>query len=168
MPDFIAKIRIYPSFHSSNCETDLLCSVMLKRHTNRQKFDDRKPSEQLLKKLIQSVEEEGVFLEVISKDDMRMMIAKLVAKGDRIQAANKDFRRELSSWIRPNKSKLSDGLPGYAFGVGDLASRIGAFVLRTFDWGTAQANRDQRLVVASPLLLVLCTRTDTKISWLNA
>jgi hypothetical protein len=39
-----------------------------------------------------------------------------------------------------------DGIPGYTFGMGNLFSRVGAFVLRRVNWGKYQARKDRELL----------------------
>ena len=53
-------------------------------------------------------------------------------------------------------------------GVGDIASYLGPFLVRTFDWGSGQAARDRQLAEGSPLLAVLGTLDDTPSAWLQA
>jgi len=165
-PDLLAKIRIFPSEPASNNELNMF-SAIPKRHTNRQAFEKRRPPKEILNQLICVAEEEGAWLQIISEEDKRKAIADLIAQGDRIQASNKHFRRELSSWVHTNRSRYSDGMPGYAFGIGDFASNLGPFILRTFNWGNGQAAKDQQLALGSPVLAVLGSKTDTPTSWLD-
>jgi hypothetical protein len=59
------------------------------------------------------------------------VIAERIAKGDRIQLADGCFRRELASWVHPNRTKSRDGVSGYIFSFGELMSLAGLFVIRT-------------------------------------
>ena len=94
-------------------------------------------------------------------------IADLVSEGDRIQAADKSFRRELAAWIHPNRSNSGDGMPGFSHGIGDIASNFGPFFVRTFDWGNGQAAKDSQLAMGSPLLVALGTSGDSPEDWMN-
>lgn len=67
-----------------------------------------------------------------------------------------------------NRSHLDDGMPGYAFGFGDIMSLVGPFAIRTFDLGKGQAAKDTELAIGSPVLLVIGTNSDNALSWLNA
>lgn len=128
-PDLLAQINIVSAEPASKNELKLFTAI-LKRHTNRQAFEKRRPPQEILNQLIGVAEEERVWLQIISEEDKRQAIADLIAEGDRIQASNKHFRRELSSWVHSNRSRCSDGMPGYAFGIGDFASNLGPFILR--------------------------------------
>ena len=78
------------------------------------------------------------------------------------------FRRELASWLHPNRNELGDGMPGYTRGLSELASRVAPLVGRTFDVGGSQAAKDHQLVVGSPLLFILGTEGDEERDWLRA
>jgi hypothetical protein len=165
-PYLLAQINIVPAEPASKEDLNIF-SAILQRHTNREAFEKRSPPQEILDQLIEAAEEENACLQIISEEDKRQTIADLIAEGDRIQASNKHFRRELSSWVHSNRSRYSDGMPGYAFGINDFASNLGPFILRTFDWGNGQAAKDRQLALGSPVLGVLSSNTDTPKSWLN-
>lgn len=166
-PDLLARISLVPSEPATNDELDSF-NAIFKRHTNREAFEERHPTKEILERVIGTVGKENTWVHLITENDKRKKTSDLIAQGDRIQASDKHFRRELSSWVHSNRSMYSDGMPGYAFGVGDLASNLGPFILRTFNWGNGQAAKDQQLALGSPVLAVLGTKFDTPVSWLNA
>ena len=112
--------------------------------------------------------EEGTWLHLVQDEEARHAVADLIAEGDRIQLADKRFRRELASWVHPNRTNSRDGMPGYAFGFGDLMSLAGPFAIRTFDTGKGQAAKDRELAEGSPVLAILGTVADTPPEWLRA
>lgn len=164
--DLLAVINITPAEPASSDELNIFTAIQ-RRHTNRNKYEARSISKESIDRLISAANQEYVWLHIISEDDKRHAIADLIAQGDQAQASNKHFRRELSSWVHPNRSRYLDGMPGYAFGVSDFASNIGPFIFHTFDWGNGQAAKDQQLALGSPILAVLASTSDTESSWLN-
>ena len=70
--------------------------------------------------------------------------------------------------MHSNRSRSRDGVPGYAFGFGDIMSAAGPLVVRTFDMGGGQAAKDRQLAEGSPVLAVLGTEGDTPADWLAA
>lgn len=74
----------------------------------------------------------------------------------------------MASWVHANRNHLRDGMPGYAFGFGDIMSLVGPFVIRTFDFGKGQAAKDKELATGSPVLLVIGTNSDNTLTWLNS
>lgn len=143
----------------------LLFHAITKRRTNRMKFEDKKIPESLLSRFHAAATENGVWLH-LATEEQKQSIADLIAEGDKIQMSDKSFRRELASWTHSNRSHSKDGMPGYAFGVGDLMSYVGPFIVRTFDLGKGQAAKDRELVRSCSRLAVLGTGTDEPQDWL--
>ena len=100
---------------------------MPKRHSNRGPFENRPVPGRLLTTLQAVAWEERTWLHLVQDEEARHAVADLIAEGDRIQLADKRFRRELASWVHPNRTNSRDGMPGYAFG--DLMSLAGPFAI---------------------------------------
>lgn len=165
-PDLLARVTLRERAAPS-AQARRWLDAMPRRHTTRARFEDTEPSPQVVDAMLDAARREGAAC-ALADPLHKALLAELVAEGDRVQAASKEFRRELAAWVHPNRSRLRDGMPGHAFGVGDLASMIGPFVLRTFDWGGGQAAKDRELAEGSPLLVVLGTATDDPRAWLTA
>lgn len=165
-PDLLARVRLGPPRAVEDYEERLFRAIP-RRHTNRQAFKRWPLPLALVDALRGAVEEEGAWLHVVT-DEQRDAVADLIAQGDRIQAGDKRFRRELAAWVHPNRTRSRDGIPGYGFGMSDLVSYAGPTVLRTFDWGNGRAARDRELALGSPTLAVLGTDSDDLRSWLVA
>jgi hypothetical protein len=149
-------------------EEERLLQAVVQRHTDRSPFAPDAVPDGLLARLQEAAQEEEAWLIAATGLPAKEAIAALIAEGDRIQGADPRFRRELAAWVHPNRSTSGDGMPGYAFGVGDLASRLGPVVIRTFDIGKGAAARDRELAAGSPALLVLGTLRDNPRAWMQA
>lgn len=166
-PDLLATIGL--GEHAvATVEEEALFLTIPERRTHRAKFEDRPLPGALLNALRYGAATEGARLRVIEDPDTRRAIASLVAEADRRQFADREFRAELSAWVHPNRSDRRDGIPGYGFGLSDLASHLSPYVMRTFNLGTFQADRDRRLVLRAPALIVLGTPGDGRADWLRA
>lgn len=165
--DLMARVRPGAA-HEPTLNDHRLFMAIKKRRTNREPFDDRAVPSPELNHLEMAARNEGATLHVARQDSLKRDLAALIAEGDRRQASNPSFRRELAAWIHSNRSKSRDGMPGSAFGFGDLLSLAGPFVIRTFNWGGGQAAHDQQLAEGSPVLLVLTTPGDDPLHWLRA
>ena len=77
-------------------------------------------------------------------------MAEILAKSQKIQLGNKEMRKELAKWIRPNNSDAKDGLPGYSFGYSDFESYLGSFIFGTFDMSSSRARIETANMKASP------------------
>jgi hypothetical protein len=164
--DLLARVSLERG-EPPNQDDEELFHAIPERHTNRQAFEDRELPDQLTERLVFDADQEGVSLQLVRGDD-RAAVAELIAEGDRIQMADKRFRRELASWIHPNRSRSGDGMRGYGHGFGDLLSHAGPLVIRSFDLGQGQAAKDRSLAERSPLLSVFLTESDTAAAWLAA
>jgi len=106
-------------------ESRVLVDAIAVRQTRRVAFEQRAIASTLIADLQAASAAEGAQLIAFEPGPQREALAVLIAKGDRLQHADPKFRRELADWMRPNASRRGDGLPGYALGVGDRASRPG-------------------------------------------
>jgi hypothetical protein len=138
------------------------------RRTNRQAFDRRAVPTALLATLSELAEGEGVWFHVMRREETRQVLTNLIATGDRLQWADKQFRRELAAWARPSGSKRHDGLAGYTQSKGSFANVISPFIIRTFDMGDDEVMKDRLLAVGAPVLAVLGTWEDSWHAWLAA
>lgn len=164
-PDLLARFSLGGA-REARAEDMLLFSAIPKRHTNRSAFRPEPVPESLLDVLSEYAERAGAWLHVFRDEESRFQVADLVGEADRAQWHDKQFRRELASWLTPNNSKRRDGIPGYAEGIGQLSSEAEAFIVRTFDLGNRRAARDLEVALNSPVLAVLGANGDTREDWL--
>jgi hypothetical protein len=166
-PTLLARITL-----GLKCETEtgqiLLFQAIPRRRTNRLAFLNDPLPETLLQELQGDSESEGAWFQRAVTDDDRMTIADLVEEADQIQWADRHFRCELATWLRPNSRPGRDGIPGYAEGLTDFASQFGRLAVRTFDLGNGHAAKDREVAQNSPALAVLGTDGDTPLDWLRA
>jgi hypothetical protein len=165
--DLLARVRLGEE-RKATLEEEMLFDAIVKRRTNRMPFELRQIPEKLITELEGMATEEEAWLYIIQQDEERNKVADLIAEADRIQMADGRFRRELAAWIHSNRTMTRDGLPGYAFGHGDLASIVAPLLVRTFDVGRGQAAKDRQLATGSPVLAVLGTDRDDSSAWLSA
>lgn len=170
-PDLLADIRIGVKTETpvaASLEMQRLFQAIKKRRTNRLPFEARAVREEDLHALSVTARREGARLHLIRHPEKKAALAELIAEGDRLQGGTRRYRRELAAWVHPNRSPSRDGIPGYAAGLGDLLSYAGPFVMRTFNWGRGQGNRDRQMAAQAPALLVLSTPADDPAAWLAA
>ena len=164
--DLLARVTLGEGDPSSRDEEELFRGIP-RRHSNRQAFEARDVPGALADRLVADAEVHGAWLCLVRGED-RAAVADLVAEGDRVQMADKRFRRELAAWVHPNRSRSRDGMRGYGFGFGNLMSHGGPLAIRAFDLGKGQAAKDRELAQGSPLLAVLGTAADDPASWLSS
>lgn len=146
----------------------LLFHAIPQRHTNRSSFAPDPVPAELLAALQEAAAAEGAWLHIVEGEADRAAVAEFVAQGDRIQWADKQFRRELAKWIRPKGDPARDGVPAHDVGVQDWLSFAGPLLVRSFDRGGGVAARDKDIAEHSPVLAVLGTEREDWASWLAA
>jgi hypothetical protein len=166
-PDLLARLHLTGS-HEPTDEEHALFAAIPRRRTMRLPFPPRPIAADVVAALAAAAAPEGAWLHLIDAARTRDSVADLVAQADRVQMADPHFRRELAAWLRPNWSDRGDGMPGGAFGFGDIMAALGPLVVRTFDVGEGRAARNRELALGSPALAVLGTASDTPRDWLAA
>jgi nitroreductase len=164
--DFLAKIKPIIGYEPDD-EDKKLFNAIKNRHTNRMPFADDTIDGLKLQKLKSIASEEHINFYIIEDEGIREEVIKIIENGDKVQAANKSFCRELAQWVHPNRTNSKDGIPGYAFGMGDLISFGSPFFIGNLNWGDIQAGRDRNLVKGSPVLAVMESKNDNPVDWLR-
>ena len=167
-PDLLASVRIGTGKAGDVEEAHTLFKAMKRRRTNRQPFKSRPVPHIDLAALENAANTAHATLHFFADAREKSKLGDLIADGDRLQGADKHFRRELAAWIHPSRKRKKDGLPGYALGVNELQSIAMPLLVRTFDWGNGQAAKDKQLADGSPVLAILATQEDTPKAWLDA
>jgi len=166
-PDFLAHVGLGRRRRATR-EEHALFHAILRRRTHRQVFEDRAVPTTLLSTLKVIAGREGAWFQAVQGEAARQAVADLIATGDRVQWADKQFRQELAQWMRPSGLESHDGLPGYTHAKGTFASSASPFVVRTFNMGNGEAARDRQLAAGSPVLAVLGTFGDSESAWFSA
>lgn len=165
--DLLARVTLTGTAHP-NKDDKRLFEEIPNRHTQRGSFRDKPLDAAIVNELELAANLEGARLYVTQTETTRDLIADLIARGDKIQWADPDFRDELATWTHPSHSKHQDGIPGYALNISDVASYLTPFIIRRFDRGRGQASKDHELAKEAPALAVLHTSEDTPYYWLLA
>ena len=166
-PDLLARVRFSPGGAATAEDLTLLAAIP-RRVTNRAAYSTEPVPDAVLDALREPAAAAGAWFRVLDSDEARATAAELIATGDRQQWADPRFRRELASWMRPDHTNASDGMPGYGFGIGELESLVAPLLIRTFDMGRGRAAKDEDLAHGSPVLAVLGTTDDATAARLAA
>jgi len=145
-----------------------LFQEITKRHTNRKAYENRPIEAERLQKLKSCIDRQGFSFNIITESEGKNKMADILARSQKIQLGNKEMRKELANWIRPNTSDAKDGLPGYSFGYSDFESYLGSFIFGTFDMSGSRARVETANMKSSPAVAVLSTEGDDKLTWIKA
>jgi len=157
--NLLACIQVTEGYDPS-AEERRLFEAIPRRHINRMRFEDRDIPASLVDSLREAARAEGCWLHTIDGEDARAAVADLIGAADRIQGSDPDFRREHATFVHFNRSRAEDGMPGYVYGLGDVASAFGPLLMRSFDWGEGQSAKDRELAEGSPVLALLGSDAD--------
>jgi hypothetical protein len=141
-------------------EADRLHAAIELRRTHRGTFVDRALPAGLHDELRACARAEGAWLELLD-DDARDRLADLIAEGDRMQWANRHWRRELAAWLHPRRK--GDGLV-----MPELFAPLAHAAVMTLDIGMPAAARNRDRARQAPAIVVLDTHGDRPRDWLAA
>jgi nitroreductase len=160
--DVVASVRIVER-QAPSTASNALFEAITKRHTNRQPFAEREVDESLVSELQREAHVEGAWL-YWARGLYKESVARLIAEDDRLQMADKSFRRELAAWLHPSHAEHGDGMWDTR-NAPEIVQHAAPLILRTFDIGGLRAARDHELAIGSPVLAVLGTETDDERAW---
>jgi hypothetical protein len=163
--DLLARIGLGDPAEPLSSEESLFHAIA-ERCTHRAAFERRRVEERVLAELVSAAADEGAWLHILGTAEQRERAAGLIAQGDRILTSNRHYRRELASWIHPDRAISRDGMPGYEAGAGCLSFSGDVGPLHKARRGRGAAARSWQLAEASPALAVLGTDSDSPRAWL--
>lgn len=158
--DLLASVSFAPVGDTPDPDASLAQHID-HRHTYRKRFEPRQIPESVLDGLIEAAQSEGATLYLLSTEDLRHQVAELIAEGGAAHWANPSWRRELASWMHPERE--GDGIT-----IPWLTGPLTQFAVRTFDMGDGEGAKDRQIADESPVLAVLYTADDTQLEWVKA
>lgn len=165
-PDLLARLSIGGAREVSDVERARADAITVRR-TNRGPFHTWEVPKQLLRTLQHTAAAENTLLYLLTEESRKHGVAELIRNGDREQAHDPAFRKELAHWLHANVARARDGMPANTFGVGDLLSIGYPLAVRTFDWGASRGAKDHDLALEAPVVAVLGTTGDSAADWLK-
>jgi nitroreductase len=166
-PDLLATVELNGEAPAGRTDYRLF-KAMFERHTNRLPFEPRLIPRAVLYRWERAAAFEDALLHFVEVGAERDEIADMIVEGDRILHEDPGYREELAHWLRANDSTERDGLPGFAIGLGDLASRVAPLAAPPFASGGFQRVRNRELVTRAAAFGVLGTEEDNVQAWMVA
>ncbi len=163
-PDLLARVTLTPG--DGRMDADAAFTAILRRRTNRNRYEVRPVPAALIAALGADATAEGAWLAPIEGTQARATVAGLVAEGDLRQWADPGYRREVAAWVQPPHNARPEGIPSGNLGMGEIMTAIAPVVLRTFDLGPGKATRDQQWLTDAPAVLLLGADGDAPADWL--
>jgi nitroreductase len=156
-PDLLATVHLHGG-GLPPADVARLNAAIARRRTHRDGFADVPLPPSLGDERRAIGHADGAWLELVDVDT-REGLADLVAEADRMQWADRHWRRELAAWMHPRRS--CDGLA-----MPDLVAPLARATIATLDVGMPTAARDRDHALEAPAVVVLDTHGDRPRDWL--
>lgn len=164
----VVKITFTPSEVSQhdNPQISELFAAIENRHTNRADFDNKPLTNNEQNQLNAGTDHQ--ITQIISDQKKINSIAKLSEEGTFSTLSRKDFKEELSHWVRNSWTHQHDGMPGYAMGIPAPLSLVAPIMVRVAPIHIQEAPKTKQQIATSSILAVFSTKEDTPTNWLHA
>ncbi len=144
-----------------------ILAAMRQRHSNRNIYEDKEITASTSENWRGITSDLGVALNIVREKEKRSEIAEIVADATKDAMADKEFRNELSLWLRHNWTRAHDGMPGYGSNMPTLLSFLSPFVVKNFNVGSAQAKLEKKWIESSPVLIIV-SGSGSILDWVKA
>ena len=156
--------RSSPLFHRK----DHLIFSIPRRRTNRNKYQNQIPDQAFLDR-IESLVQTDIRIDFISEKSKKDAIANTTNKAMMAAMDDKEFRRELSQYIKPNITRCPIGMPGTGLGIPTPLSVIAPTMLRYLNLNKLSKKKDDKLLKEhTPLFGIISTSEDREEDWMKA
>lgn len=152
--NLIARVQISDTGTSATDEDKELFAAITKRCMNRSAFKSTEVPSDALVALKEAAKKESAWMHICEGDE-RDVVAHFVAEADQIQMSNKNFRRELASWINERRYVSGDGYPDYARTVKEMMDSSRPRILRRFETAPGSVVQDDEIAAGCPVIAII-------------
>ena len=135
-----------------------LFGAITRRHMNLGAFNEKQVPDDILKALRAAAAEHGAWLHICPEPEKRDIV-KMIIEADHMQATNKNFRRELASWVDPQRRLSGDGWPDLGMRYATTMASRRATIVRRYADEKGQPVSDEDLLQNPPLIAVLGSKS---------
>lgn len=145
---------------------ELLLAAISQRFSNKSYYLEKMVPKKSLEALSKQAEHFSVNLVSNAKPSVLEYLSKEYVKAAGEMAKEERFRKELASWLRPNRTAKKDGMPGFTAGVPLLLSYLGPYVLPIFPQAAkVQVMKDAGKLQRGPVVGVIFAFSNSKTDW---
>lgn len=120
-----------------------------------------------LKSQIRGSSSKDIKVDLITDKQKIDSLGRLTAEALKFAYSKPDFRREISSWIRPNTSRKRTGIPGYSLRMGTLTSHIIPKLIKRINIGKKLAALNYKSFVSSSGVVIFSSKKENPLIWLK-
>lgn len=143
-----------------------LLEAITHRVSNRHTYDTAELSGELLESFA-STDLEHVAAHLLSGRKDIEYIARKTQEATLRTFTDKEFRNELSKWVRNNVTRKHDGMPGFVQGIPTPPSLLAKHIVKRLNISKDQAKKDAGRVQGSAALIIPVAREETPEALLN-
>lgn len=131
-----------------------LPNAIVTRSSNRTPFMTKNVPQNITKYCIENSLQHVTAVVISNRDDIEFLAKQTSIATENIMRS-KEFRKELSMWVRNNITKQHDGMPGFAQGMPMPPSLIARYVVKHINISGMQAKVDSQRVRDSGVIILL-------------
>ncbi|MFH1353819.1 MAG: hypothetical protein ABIH36_00865 [bacterium] len=160
-----ARITCLKTEGTVDNRTAALFTAIESRRTDRHIYDSQ-PLTNEERAVLPTASSNAVIL-VEDKDKIEQ-IASLTEESTFRTLSRRDFKGELSHWVRNNWTYQHDGMPGYAMGVPAPLSLLSPIMVRLAPIHKQEGPKTREQMNSSSAVAVIVSKTDTLTDWIKA
>ncbi len=146
-------------------EAAILFRAIEKRLTDRHIYD-KKPFTHKEQVSLPTGQSDTVIL--VEDKNKIARLGELTEKATLRTLSRRDFKEELSHWVRNNWTYQHDGMPGYAMGIPAPISLIASTMVRLVPIHKQEGPKTKEQMASSSAVAVMVSKTDTPTDWIQA
>lgn len=141
---------------------------ILNRIMNRNKYNNTSLPIDFLEK-IKLLSNSNLSICIIEDTSKKNLLADTIIKAGIKAMENKDFRKELSQYVKSNITKSKIGMPGFSLGIPTPVSLIISILLKYINMNKLSKKQDEKLLKEhTPAFIVISTKDDNREAWVQA
>lgn len=162
----VAKI-LFTKEEDKKPDKDHLIFSIPRRVTNRNPYSNVAPPADFLKR-IQDLSDDRMKVSVITDRDIKNAIADTALAASIAAMKDKDFRSELSHYVKLNITSSQIGMPCFGMGISTPISFIAPTLIKFLNMNKFNYKKDEKLLKEQTLALVIIeSRDDNKLNWMK-
>lgn len=162
-----ARITFTLSQPKQNQKDHLIFSIS-NRVNNRNPYESRLPPAEFLNSL-KSLVSSDLEIHIIKDEASRHQLVDIALQASIEAMEDKNFREELSRYIKNNLTSSSIGMPCFGMGIPTPISFLAPTMIRHLNMNKLTHKKDEKLLKhQTPVLLVITTKNDDCLAWLKA
>lgn len=165
---YVAKITLSEK-EQKNRDYSLLAEMIPRRLSNRFEYDPNQPIPKEFS--IYSQNEAKKFqleFSLVEDSEEKTLLAVLTKEAIFKAISRKEFRQELTHWIRHNWTKKSDGMPGYAIGLPSIPSILFPALIHSPSMPKNISEGEYKMIIDSSGVGIISIDKDNRENWVNA